>query len=58
MYIYGRNVVREKLNTNDKINKAIISTKFQDQELINLIKVKLCIQSKNIIVDPLIEKEI
>ena len=40
MYIYGRNVVKEKLNTNDKINKAIISTKFKDQELINLIKNK------------------
>ena len=40
MYIYGRNVVREKLNTNDKINKAYISTKFKDQDIINLIKSK------------------
>ena len=40
MYIYGKNVVREKLNTNDKINKAIISTKFKDQDLINIIKSK------------------
>ena len=49
MYIYGRNVVKEKLNTNDKINKAIISTKFKDQELINLIKNK---QIKINFVDP------
>lgn len=40
MYIYGRNVVREKLNTNDKINKAYISTKFKNQDIINLIKSK------------------
>ena len=40
MYIYGRNVAKEKLNTNDKINKAYISTKFKDQDLINLIKSK------------------
>lgn len=40
MYIYGRNVAREKLNSNEKINKAIISTKFKDQEIIDIIKKK------------------
>ena len=40
MYIYGKNVVREKLNTNDKITRAYISKKFKDQSLINELKVK------------------
>ena len=31
MYIYGKNVVKEKLTTNAKINKALISKKFKDK---------------------------
>jgi len=35
MYIYGKNVVREKLLTNDKINKAYVSKKFKDEKIID-----------------------
>lgn len=38
MYIYGKNVVKEKLKTNEPITKAHISTKFKDQDLITLLK--------------------
>lgn len=37
MYIYGRNVVKEKLNTNEEIFRAYVSKKFRDQELINTL---------------------
>ena len=40
MYIYGKNVCREKLNISDNINKVYISKSFKDQELINKIKEK------------------
>ena len=40
MYIYGKNVAKEKLSTNDKITKAYISKKFKDQNIINLLKEK------------------
>ena len=38
MYIYGKNVCKEKLLNSDKINKAYISNKFNDKEIMNLIK--------------------
>ena len=40
MYIYGKNVVREKLNTENKIIKAYISNKFKEQDIINSLKAK------------------
>lgn len=40
MYIYGKNVAREKLNTDEPIIKAIISKKFKDQDIINSLKQK------------------
>ena len=40
MYIYGKNVAREKLNTNTPISKAYISNKFKDQDLIDKLKEK------------------
>lgn len=40
MYIYGKNVCREKISTEDKINKAFISKNFKDQDLINSLKAK------------------
>lgn len=40
MYIYGKNVAREKLNSNERINKVFLLEKFNDQEIINLIKKK------------------
>lgn len=52
MYIYGKNVVREKLNTDDKIVKAYISNKFKEQEIIDKLKerkVKLNFVDNNIL---------
>ena len=40
MYIYGKNVAREKLNTNDKIVKAYVSNKFKDNNILELLKQK------------------
>ena len=40
MYIYGKNVAREKLNTNENIIKAYISKKFREQDIIDSIKSK------------------
>ena len=37
MYIYGKNVVKEKLNTNEPILKAHISKKFKDQAIIDTL---------------------
>lgn len=52
MYIYGKNVVREKLNTDDKIVKAYISNKFKDQGIIDRLKerkIKLNFVDNNIL---------
>lgn len=38
MYIYGKNVAKEKLNTNEPIIKAYISKKFKDQSIIDDLK--------------------
>ena len=38
MLIYGKNVAKEKINSNEKINKIYLSDKFNDKEIFNLIK--------------------
>lgn len=38
MYIYGKNVAREKLYNNSKINKIYLSEKFNDREILDLIR--------------------
>ena len=38
MYIYGKNVAVEKLNSNDKINRIYLSDKFNDKNIFDLIK--------------------
>lgn len=38
MYIYGKNVAKEKINSGEKINKIYLAEKFNDRELIDLIK--------------------
>lgn len=38
MYIYGKNVAKEKIDSGEKINKIYLSDKFNDKELIELIK--------------------
>lgn len=38
MYIYGKNVAYEKLSSNDKINRIIISNKFNDSRILELIQ--------------------
>ena len=40
MYIYGKNVVKEKIKSNDKIHRAYISNKFTVQEIIDSLKNK------------------
>ena len=35
MYIYGKNVAKEKLQSNDKINKAYVSKRFKDNEILD-----------------------
>ncbi len=40
MYIYGKNVALEYLNSNKKIEKAFIQNNFNDKELLNKIKSK------------------
>ena len=35
MYIYGKNVAREKLNSDEKIARVYLSDKFKDYEIIN-----------------------
>lgn len=40
MYIYGKNVLKEKLNSNEKINNVFLSEKFKDYEIIKLLKEK------------------
>ena len=38
MYIYGKNVATEKINSNEKLNKIYLSDKFNDKEIFRLIK--------------------
>jgi len=38
MYIYGKNVAKEKINSGELINKAYLSEKFNDRELIKLLQ--------------------
>ena len=38
MYIYGKNVAREKIKSNEKINKIYLAEKFNDKEIFELIK--------------------
>ena len=38
MYIYGKNVAKEKLHNNSKINKIYLSEKFNDREILDLIR--------------------
>lgn len=40
MYIYGKNVAREKINSGEKINKIFLADKFNDRELMSLIREK------------------
>ena len=40
MKIYGKNVAIERLNGNEKINKIYLSNKFNDSQIISLIKKK------------------
>ena len=40
MYIYGKNVARETLNTNEIIKRAYISKNFKEQALIDELKTK------------------
>lgn len=40
MYIYGKNVAREKLNGTEKIVKAFVSNKFKEQGIIDKLKEK------------------
>lgn len=40
MYIYGKNVAREKLNSDEKIARVYLSDKFKDYEIIKLLKDK------------------
>ena len=40
MYICGKNVAKEYLNGNNKIKKAFLSNNFNDNEIINLLKLK------------------
>ncbi len=38
MYIYGKNVATEKINSKEKINKIYLSDKFNDKEIFKLIR--------------------
>lgn len=38
MYIYGKNVAKEKIYSGQRINKIFLADKFNDMELVNLIK--------------------
>ena len=38
MYIYGKNVAREKISSGDKIRKAYISDNFKDKDIINRLR--------------------
>ena len=38
MYIYGKNVAKEKINSGERINKVYLSEKFKDYEILELLK--------------------
>ena len=38
MYIYGKNVLKERINSKEKINKVYLADKFKDYEIIRLLK--------------------
>ena len=38
MLIYGKNVAKEKINSGDKINRILLSDRFHDTEIFNLIR--------------------
>lgn len=38
MYIYGKNVAKEKIISDEKINKVFLSDRFNDKEIFNLIR--------------------
>ena len=38
MYIYGKNVAKEKINSGERINKVYLSEKFKDYEILKLLK--------------------
>ena len=38
MYIYGKNVAKEKIKSGEKINKIYLAEKFNDSEIMSLIK--------------------
>lgn len=40
MYICGKNVSKEKINSNERINKIYLSNKFKDSDIMNLITKK------------------
>ena len=40
MYIYGKNVAKEKIKSGEKINRIYISDKFNDREIFGLIREK------------------
>ena len=40
MYIYGKNVVYEKLKSDDLVKEAFVFKKFNDREIIDLLKMK------------------
>ncbi len=46
MYICGKNVAKEYLNGNNKIEKAFLYNNFNDIEIINLLKIKINYLSK------------
>lgn len=40
MYIYGKNVLKEKLNSNERIDRVYLSDKFNDRDIINKLRDK------------------
>lgn len=40
MYIYGKNVLKEKLKSDENIDKVFLSDKFKDKEIIDLLRGK------------------
>lgn len=40
MYIYGKNVLKEKLNSNERIDRVYLSDRFNDRDIINKLKDK------------------